>query len=205
MAESNADSQQVTIATEFYRAARAEVLQRLAMREQVLLASLTFSGIISGIVIKAGNDVQQLALLIPCFALPFAVAHFRHTRIIEMLGDYMRYELSPILSVPTALPSNADWTKLVTYEKKPDGVRPWNESVVISQKMPGYIRAEGFVNCALLCVPGLIVLGWQLYVGNHRMGAILGALSTLAAVAVVLGHWKSLSQWGTFGGRPNID
>ena len=190
-----ATPEQRTMALEFYRAARAEIVQRLATREQILLAALAFSGVIAGVVVKGDVKSSQLSLLIPYFVAPFTLAHLRHTRIIEMLDDYLRFEISPVLGVPSKEPTKEDWNKLWRYDKSPDGVRPWDESVVIRQRMPKYMNSEGFVNCALLCGPALVVLLWQFFTLHNVGWAVwIGAVLTLFALTLLIRNWKQMSH-----------
>jgi len=79
----------------YYSAARAEVLQRLAMREQVLLAGVTAFGVIGGLALANGR--QYLLSLFPVLSLAFAVLHFRHHFLMGHLGQYIRSELDPAL------------------------------------------------------------------------------------------------------------
>jgi hypothetical protein len=82
----------------YYSAARAEVLQRLAMREQVLLAGVTAFGVIGGLALANGR--QHLLSLFPVLSLAFAVLHFRHHFLMAHLGQYIRSELDPSLGFP---------------------------------------------------------------------------------------------------------
>jgi hypothetical protein len=76
-------------ALEFYRAARAEIVQRIALREQVLLASVTANGVVAGLALKDVEVNHGLLLFIPWISLASTMALFRHDYLIRKLVDYI--------------------------------------------------------------------------------------------------------------------
>jgi hypothetical protein len=131
------DTPQRELALAYYSAERAEVVQRLAMREQVLLASLTVSGVVAGLAYNGTPPRTQLLLLLPLFALPFALAHVRHTEIIRWLSEYLCDELNKYLvSTPR--------------------VYHWDESPKLGRQIKAYLIKETIMHIALICGPGLV-------------------------------------------------
>ena len=95
----DADSKQTALA--FYNAARAETVERLALREQVLLAYLATSGVIAGIAFKETKSDPNILLLISVLSLPFTLAFLRHDWIINQLSHYVARDLRAILRIQT--------------------------------------------------------------------------------------------------------
>jgi hypothetical protein len=152
----NPDEQRA-LAVTFYNAERAEVIQRLGMREQVLLASLTVSGVIAGLAYN-GTARPQLLILLPLFALPFALAHVRHTEVIKWLGEYLCHELNSFLD-----PSCQ--------------IRHWDESKTLENRITNYLRKEIFMHIFLICGPGLIA---AIYLQFFNPGPGLGWVKATA-------------------------
>ena len=102
------------LAVTYYNAARAEILQRIALREQVLLAGITAFGAIAGLAVT----IKTPALLnfFPVLSLALAIVLFRHHLLIIDLGIYIHNELTQYLEVcdqvagtgTTALPRHWD-------------------------------------------------------------------------------------------------
>ena len=87
------------LAKVYYSAARAEILQRLALREQVLLAGAAAFGVIGGLAFANHRENQNLLCLVPFLSLAFTVVLFRHHWLIADLGNYINRELAPPLGI----------------------------------------------------------------------------------------------------------
>ncbi|MGA3161195.1 MAG: hypothetical protein ABSC77_08245 [Terracidiphilus sp.] len=85
------------LAKTYYNAARAEILGRLALREQVLLAAVTAFGVIGGLGLSNHMENENLLALFPFLSLAFTVVLFRHHWLIADLGNYIAVELDPSL------------------------------------------------------------------------------------------------------------
>lgn len=81
----------------YYSAARAEILQRLALREQVLLAGVTTFGVLGGLALS--NHMENLLCRFPLLSLAFTIVLFRHHWLIADLGKYITDELDPSLGL----------------------------------------------------------------------------------------------------------
>ena len=71
----------------FYSAARAEIVQRLSLREQTFLAWITTTGVVLGFALRNNQDVNLTALkIIPLLSLPFVFVIYRHHKIIHHIS-----------------------------------------------------------------------------------------------------------------------
>ena len=177
---------QRTLAITFYTAARGETLQRLSMREQVLLASLTVSGVIAGFAFNGKGD--KVLYLLPLFVLPFALAHVRHSQIIGNLGQYLRLELSPFLGL-----SDTGASEMLHIGLVPSRVRHWDCSLSLSKRIRWILAKEALVHIVLICGPavGALVYLWR-FDTPHSMGTfIIACISTTLALLIMLGQFFS--------------
>lgn len=85
----------------YFAAARAEVLQRMAVREQVLLAGVTAFGVISGLALS-NNERRDLLGMCPFLSFAFAVLFFRLHFLMAHLAQYIHSELDPYLDFSDA-------------------------------------------------------------------------------------------------------
>jgi len=164
------------LAVNFYNAARSEITQRLALREQVLLASLTVSGIVTGLAFRSGSPEYTLLCLIPLFTLPFVVAHVRHNLIIEYIGDYFRDELGLFLSGSVEL-------------KTFSGPRHWDESSNMKARMTKFLRYEALAHFFFLCGPGWFVL-WLVWSQRALLGSLYWTGFVLTCIATSILFWQ---------------
>ena len=122
------------LALTFYEAARAEVVQRLALREQTLLAWITTMGVVIGF--AAGKPDSsgtvpfdpKLIRLVPLFCLPFALMVHRHNLIIRYIGTYVRSSLNPLL-----------------HQSQPKAPRHWDGSRELKDSMNRFQFLERLV------------------------------------------------------------
>src|SRR5258708_20346406 len=114
---------------EHYKALRAEVIERLKMRDQVVLAALAGVGVLVGY--SAGDAVRLktmfdiLMFVVPFCALGAATCVAQHKDTITSFNEYIIHDLLPQLSTPP--PSfydtsraaqrhtpNSLWTRFIT-------------------------------------------------------------------------------------------
>jgi hypothetical protein len=86
------------LAKTYFVAARDEIIERLELREQVLLAGVTAFGVIGGLVVS--GKVPGLLTLFPLLSLAFTLVFFRHHFLITDLANYIDAELGPPLGLP---------------------------------------------------------------------------------------------------------
>jgi hypothetical protein len=87
------------LARAYFSAARSEVTQRLALREQVLLAGFATFGVVGGLAFS--NHKEQLLGLFPGLSIAFSLLLFRHHWLITDLSNYINFELTPFLAPET--------------------------------------------------------------------------------------------------------
>jgi hypothetical protein len=86
------------LAKVYYAAARAEILQRLALREQVLLAGVAAFGVIAGLALNNNMANLRIVGLFPLLSLAFSVVLFRHHFLLKSIGEYIGTALDPSLA-----------------------------------------------------------------------------------------------------------
>jgi hypothetical protein len=132
----------------YYGAARAEILQRLAMREQVLLAGVTAFGVIGGLALGDNGGRQYLFGMFPFLSFAFVVLLFRHHFLMTKLGQYIHSELDRYLGFSDPVP--AHWNNWISYGESSKDLR-----LILAMELLGA--------WLLLWLPGMIAL-----LGLHR-------------------------------------
>jgi hypothetical protein len=126
-----------TLAIAFYEAARAEILERLNMRETTFLAWITVVGAILSFAAKGPSSnvlfEPRLLQLIPALCLPFSLAIYRHTLIIRYLGEYLGRELRGFLR------QGKDPKERDTQ----DAPRHWDISSTLQSRIRTFLTIEG--------------------------------------------------------------
>ena len=75
------------LATAYYSAARAEIVQRLSLREQILTFAVTTYGVLGGFVLSGHvTDTTLLRNLFPLLSFAFTIVFFRHHILSPALG-----------------------------------------------------------------------------------------------------------------------
>jgi hypothetical protein len=147
------DNTALTIA--FYSAARAEVIQRITLRDTTVLAWITTSGVLLGLGVRGGNDDLGMRLwiaeLLPAISLAFGLAVYRHTYIMECITDYFVNHLNTFLRQDEDI-------SLVP--------RHWDNSPTIKAKIPIYLGIELFAYFLLMTGPPV---GCVIYLWVHDM------------------------------------
>jgi hypothetical protein len=96
---------------EFYRAARDELVERIKLRDQVLLIYLAFVGAVTGAAFSVGHS-REIALVLPFLGLGCAILVSQHNSVIGAIIRYTSVELSEYLiphelSIPEFVNSNS--------------------------------------------------------------------------------------------------
>jgi hypothetical protein len=164
------------LATTFYTNGRAEIVQRLALREQVLLASLTVSGVLVGLGFRTNPPDFRLLSLIPLFTLPFVVIHVRHNMIIEYIGEYFDEELQPFLFG-------------CVESKTLSSPKHWDQSSNLKHRLASFLRYEAAAHFLFLCGPALFVL-WIAWDQRNTMSSLYWPGLVLTSVATLIVFWQ---------------
>jgi hypothetical protein len=173
----------------FYAAARAETVQRLALREQTFLAWIGTASVVLGLAL--GNPTNMppaitllLLEVIPILSLFFGVVIHRHHRIIEHIANsYINGELARFLRQP---------------EKQ--APRHWDNSGTVKNVMRRFVRQEVLIHLAFLTVLPCVCLVYTF----KRLGHIcaldsfsswlfwIGLVCTVTVVGVGVNLYLSL-------------
>lgn len=82
-------------ARQYHAAARSEIIQRIQLRDNVLLVFLGAAGALFGIAL--GSDVKpEILLVVPYLTFGATLIISQHHEVIGSLGLYLRKELHPI-------------------------------------------------------------------------------------------------------------
>ena len=156
----------------FYNAARAEIVQRLTLREQVVLAYLASSGVIAGMAYKAGVSLLSPVLyIIPLMSIGFTLEFLRHEWVIANLGDYLHRELDSNLDV----------------EIHGSVIRDWDRSQNLGRRLWFHLVLEKGLSFALIIAPALaaeLLANQNSAPGYHYLRTI--SYWSLGASAVVM-------------------
>jgi|SRR5271165_3476950 len=178
----NPKSHRTELTLAFYNAARAEILQRLSLREQTLLAWITTAGVIVGIALRNGTADPTLVEVIPILSLPFAAVIYRHDRIVSYIAtSYIKGELSGFLRQSEAL-----------------SPRHWDNSRTVEHKMALFQLVEVFIHLVFLIGLPVVCLGYTYWVlrNAHRLSAPLFWIGLAFTSAVlVVGVKKFLERY----------
>jgi len=122
---------------QFYAAARAEVTQRIALRDQTLIAYVVAAGGYLGLVapsqvtvtLTPQNVFQEIAIVVvlPVISLVFTYVILQHHIMIGVLGNYLRSLFPPDFNL---------WERFYTQSRD-----------------KGYLRARTFSQALLLVLP----------------------------------------------------
>lgn len=82
-----------------FSAARAEVIARLGMREQVLLAAVATFGVTAGVTVALSPHRFELLSVFPVLSAAFSFLMFRHNWTMHALSDYLNIALEPFLGL----------------------------------------------------------------------------------------------------------
>jgi hypothetical protein len=151
----------------FYEAARAEVILRLGLREQVLIAYLTVAGLITGLAYKSStNEASPILLIIPLLALPFTLAFIRHDSIVRRIGVYLG-DMRPHLTIPHAK------------------IRDWDGSASLHKGLGGHLIMDRLTFFSLIASPAAVCL-WleKAYAGVYKRAYWIGFIFVLTAVMI---------------------
>jgi hypothetical protein len=153
------DSQDFAIT--YYNAARAEILQRLGLREQVLLAGIAAFGLVAGAAFANGSWRGLIGLL-PPLSFGFTVMFFRHHYVITELSHYLNNELQDPLHVrKSSAPMPFHWDEWLAYGRGKSRTLPRHRLLVI-------LSFELFGGCLLLWIPALMAFIYG--VVSHEVG-----------------------------------
>jgi uncharacterized membrane protein YfcA len=162
------------LAKVYYSAARSEIVQRLALRESVLLAAVATFGVLAGWVVGEKGPGPWLLSLFPLLSLAFTLVLFRHNWIINDQSDYLNTTLSEFLGLGPAelghaVPMPLHWDAALRRGRR-------------ALKLRWILLAELGGAWFLLWVPALVAL----YLTIRERQAGMRAMIVVDIVALVL-------------------
>jgi len=187
------------LAKVYYNAARAEILQRLALREQVLLAGVTTFGVVAGLAANNPAHSQQMIAFFPLLSLLFTAALFRHHLLIADLGNYINVELGPDLGIDSkpqpGAPAPAMPLHWDAWLSHPHG----RNSPPPKRNLRTILFFEFFSSLALLWGPGLAATIWRAFsLGAAFHCDLIFWINTLLLLAATPWYWADFKRlsWG---------
>lgn len=125
-----------------YNSARDEILSRLKMRDQLLLAFLVIVGTISGLWIHS-RDLKEILLLIPFLTLGVTIMIYHHSEVMAQLGHFCSKELEEFMNKFDPPEYSIHWDNSETYRSFSDRST----------------KQRTLVNIIILLTPVLMALG----------------------------------------------
>ena len=102
-------SETTQVALEYHKALRAETVERLKMRDRILLGYIAAASALVGYSLEHLHDVSPLVLILPFLALGSAITIAQHQDQIVAFNQYITRELAD------HLPSAAE--KVITFNE----------------------------------------------------------------------------------------
>lgn len=164
-------------ARQYHATARSEIIQRLQLRDNVLLVFLGATGALFGIALGT-NANPEILLVVPYLTLGATLIISQHHEVIGSLGLFLREELHPAL------------------EKMGDAAPEWDTSDALREYHSQAIWMRILAHTILLIIPplGSLAINW-----HHRVVSAfpqglawwLGALfAGLSVVVLVRSHYQ---------------
>jgi len=144
------------LAIAFYTAARAEVVQRIVLRDTTMLAWITTSGVLLGLAVKDSSENSEMRLRIaeflPALSFAFGLAVYRHTYIMELISQYFSSHLNVFLHQDKGI-------ELIP--------RHWDNSFSLRTRIRIYLSMELFAYFLLMTSPAIVCIHY-LWAHNVR-------------------------------------
>ena len=131
-------------ARQYHLTARTELIQRIQLRDYVLLVFLAAVGTLFGIAFRTSAE-PEILLVVPYLTLGAAVIISQHQEVIGSLGSFMSNELHPFLdSIDDAAPE-------------------WDTSKALKKHLTTAIWMRTLGHLILLIIPSLaaLALNWR--------------------------------------------
>jgi len=129
------------VAFKFYDAARAELLERIRLRENILLLYMSAVATLLGISFGKQQLTLEILFVIPLLSFSVAILVSHHNSLIGSLGVYCSTELKKNLNLNLSSP-----------------VVQWDESKSLLDNSRKAIRSRYIPHLLIICVPAIIAL-----------------------------------------------
>lgn len=118
-------------ALEFYKAARTELVERVKLRDQVLLAYLAFVGVVSGAAVALSGN-KEVALVLPFLGMGCAILVSQHNSVIGALIRYTSVDLHSVLVPKTIwIPEFVNSNSFREHSQRSNFLRSAGHAIVI--------------------------------------------------------------------------
>lgn len=161
-------SESTQVALEYHKALRAEIVERLKMRDGILLGYIAAASALVGYSLEHLHDISPLVFILPFLALGSAITIAQHQDQIVAFNQYLTRELAE------HLPAGAE--KVITF----------NESDASRQNLAHNLWMNLTGQLILLCGPPIFIVfanwpyftnGWSLKESYALVGIFLTALT----------------------------
>lgn len=120
-----------SVALEFYKSARNELVERVKLRDQVLLVYLAFVGAISGAALSLHGS-KQIALVLPFLGMGCAILVSQHNSVIGAIIRYTSTDLhGHLLSGHADIPDFVNSSSFRSHSPRSNFFRSVGHAVVI--------------------------------------------------------------------------
>ncbi|MFI9848412.1 hypothetical protein ACIHFD_66190 [Nonomuraea sp. NPDC051941] len=161
----------VTTLLSEYDALKAEQRQRIAMRGQLLYATLTAVAGIATVTTTVGR--RELLLLLPLATTVLGWAYVTNDHKIAAIGRYVHDRLGPCLA------------GLVDDGSSDIAMFQWERYRRHDPRRPSRKRLQLAVDLAAFCAPPLAALTLLWLLGPHTLAVLIGSAVSLVTVAVM--------------------
>ncbi len=182
----------------YYESARQEIIERLRLRDHIILSYIISTGAVFGIALSQESNIDKiplLVLIIPFICMGVAILVASHSIAITSIGLYVD-ELAPAINE----------CRKRAFDKKEDdrlpNLFPWDSSKVFKDRGASSSLTRMIGNSCIILVPSLfsLFLGyahfkWPLEILTD-FGALLwlfGVISTIIG-SIVLFHAHSVRK-----------
>ncbi len=128
---SNFEDPRMGTARKNYECAQLELIQRIRLRDHILLIYLSAVGVLLGIALETPQR-QQILLAVPLFTLGASILVSQHNYLISLLGHFSANEVGRLLSQIGA--GSVQWHNSETLEKyssKSTGLRTLGHGILL--------------------------------------------------------------------------
>lgn len=118
----------------FYESAREELIQRIRLRDNVLLFYLGAVGTISGVALGGGGVTKEILFILPFLTLGVAILVSQHNALIGSLGHFCACEIEPFFEDSSNSEYAPQWDSsdaLEGYKQQAIKLRSWGHTLMI--------------------------------------------------------------------------
>jgi hypothetical protein len=159
-----------------YNSARTEIIERIRLRDNVLLVYLALVGTVFGVAF--GTNIQiEVLLALPFVALGTTVLICQHNCVIGSLADFCVNELIPVLK----------------SESPPEYTVQWDNSNALHKYSTQAINLRSFGHLLLILIPCInaLVMNWKHIFSSTFQLVVVWWLGSACVVFILWFVWRS--------------